>query len=230
MNHSKFIIVAVLLFTILSGCEARNISGREGGALAGGALGTGLGAIIGHKTGHLGGGMAIGGAAGALAGALIGNESDNANDAIKNRDLDLDARDREIEGNRRLLEELRSKGLDVRDTDRGVVVNLPDVLFDFDSARLTSASDHVTQEIADALKRSHRHALVEGHTDSVGSEQYNLALSRRRAASVASALEADGIPSSRITTRGLGEKDPIASNDSESGRERNRRVEVILQR
>jgi outer membrane protein OmpA-like peptidoglycan-associated protein len=174
--------------------------------------------------------MAIGGGAGAIAGALIGNETDNANAAISEQESELDARDREIEENRRMLDELRSTGLDVRDTDRGLVVNLPDVLFDFDSANLTRAAYSTTSEIANILKKSKRHALVEGHTDSIGSDQYNINLSRRRAQSVSQALESDGVSPARITTRGVGEQDPVASNDTESGRERNRRVEVIIQK
>jgi len=229
-TYLPLVAIVVSLPVIFSGCGGQPIRGREAGALTGGALGTGLGAIIGHSTGHLGGGMAIGGAAGALAGALIGNESDNANARVADRDAELDATDREIEGNRRVLEELRSRGVDARETDRGIVANLPNVLFEFDSAHLTPAAYDKTRAIAKVLHDSKRHALVEGYTDSVGTQEYNLNLSRRRASSVASALESDGVPSSKISTRGYGESDPIASNETDSGRERNRRVEVVLQR
>jgi outer membrane protein OmpA-like peptidoglycan-associated protein len=128
-----------------------------------------------------------------------------------------------------MIEELRQRGIDVRDSERGVVVNLPDVLFQTGRTQLTSSARETVLEIAQVLKRApSRHLLVEGHTDSLGDIQYNYNLSLSRAQEVARALSAEGISSTQISTRAYGETTPIASNSTEQGRRRNRRVEVII--
>jgi outer membrane protein OmpA-like peptidoglycan-associated protein len=223
------LVVAALLFT--SGCASTNLRNREKGAIGGTALGAGLGAIIGSATGDAGVGTAIGAGVGALSGAFIGNEMDKEED----RDADLDNRlsqnDRIIAENRRLLDELRRQGHDARITDRGVVVNIPDVLFGFNRHDLTSSARNTIREIATTLRHSSasRDVSVEGHTDSVGTMSYNQDLSLRRARSVAHALVSEGVSRSRLSVRGFGEGDPIASNATEAGRQRNRRVEVIVE-
>jgi outer membrane protein OmpA-like peptidoglycan-associated protein len=134
-----------------------------------------------------------------------------------------------IAENARMIEELRQRGIDVRDSERGVVVNLPDVLFQTGRSQLTSSARETVLEIALVLKRApSRHLLVEGHTDSLGDIQYNYNLSLSRAQEVARALSAEGISSTQISTRAYGETTPIASNSTEQGRRRNRRVEVII--
>lgn len=214
----------------VAACDGNGVRARDAGAVGGGALGAGLGAIIGHATGHTGGGIAIGAGVGALAGALMGNDIDRANDQAKATDAELDAQQRQIEENERLLEELRALGTDVRNTDRGVVINLPDVLFRFDSAELTPEARHTAREIAEVLSKvPARKIAVEGHTDSIGSEQYNQRLSQNRARSVAGALVSNGVSRSALSVHGRGESDPIASNKTEAGRQRNRRVEVIVE-
>ena len=106
---------------------------RETGALGGAALGAGAGALIGHATGNTAAGAAIGGALGGLGGAVVG-------DQLEARDQKLNARDQELARNRELIEELKRRNLDVRETNRGVVVNLPDVLFEFNKSNLTSGA------------------------------------------------------------------------------------------
>lgn len=159
-------------------------------------------------------------------------------DQIEAGDQKLDAREQEIARNRELIEELKRRNLEVRETSRGVVVNLPDVLFEFNKYHLTTdarAKVHDIAEILDRPKVAKRRVSVEGHTDSIGSEEYNLRLSRQRADSVASALESDGTQASRLQTRGFGKKYPIAPNknsdgsDNPAGRAKNRRVEVIIE-
>lgn len=227
MRNRYLALVVVLIF---SACEDARFGNREAGAVAGAAVGAGLGAIIGNQTGSTGAGVAIGSAIGALSGGLIGNSLDNTNEALDQTDQRLEAQQRELEENRRILEELRSRGADVRRTDRGVVVNLPDVLFEFDSAHLTGPARSTVKDIAEVLSGyPERRVSVEGHTDSVGTVQYNIKLSEERARSVASDLSAYGVARKKITTRGLGEGDPIASNRTEAGRQRNRRVEVIIE-
>lgn len=214
----------------LSGC-ANQYNRATTGALTGSALGAGLGAIIGSTTGHAGPGIAIGAAAGALGGALLGNSFDsNDRESARVRDR-LDRQQREIDDNERLLRELRERGADARMTKRGVVVNLPDVLFGFDRAELTPDSHSIVREISSVLKKHPNTEIsVEGHTDAVGSDAYNDRLSERRARAVASELDRSGVDGRRIRTRGFGESRPIASNNTAVGRERNRRVEVVLER
>lgn len=226
----KSAVQAAVLAALLCSCQSTDFRAREKGALAGGALGAGLGAIIGNQTGSTGAGIAIGSAFGALSGALIGNEMDNQQAALDDRQGRIDEQDRALQENRRLIQELRNQGVDVRETRRGVVVNLPDVLFDFDRSALTPSARHTVQDIAQAIKdRGPRRISVEGHTDSVGTVPYNQRLSEDRARSVSHELVNNGIPRSNISTRGYGERDPIASNNSASGRQRNRRVEIVIE-
>ena len=114
-------------------------------------------------------------------------------------------------------------------TDRGIVLTIGDVLFAFDKADLNASAQNSMDKIAAFLqKKQNRNLLVEGHTDSVGSDEYNQGLSEQRAASVKSALVKRGIASERIVTIGYGKKYPIASNDTAVGRQQNRRVEAII--
>ena len=104
-----------------------------------------------------------------------------------------------------------------------------DILFDFDSAALRPDARRTVDELADVLAEYDRTAVVvQGHTDARGTDAYNRDLSERRATSVMRYLENSGVDRGRIATQGLGEQYPVASNDSESGRQQNRRVEVLL--
>lgn len=225
----KRLLFASLLLASLSACEGTSLGATETGALGGAAAGAGLGAIIGHQTGNAGAGIAIGSAAGALSGALIGGQIDRQDRKLDDRDRQIAQQGAVIEENRRLLEELRSKGVDVRNSDRGVVVNLPDVLFEFGKSSLTRGAQSTIREISHILQGAQsRIVSVEGHTDSIGTIEYNYRLSDDRAHNVADALVREGLPPRRIRTKALGETDPIASNRTEEGRRRNRRVEVVI--
>lgn len=213
-----------------SACSSYSPGATEFGALGGAAAGAGLGAIIGHQTGNAGVGVAIGSAAGALGGALLGAQVDRTDGAIEERQKRIDEQDRMIAENARLLEELRQRGVDVRDSERGVVINLPDVLFESGRSELTQSARTTVQEIAEVLHQApNRQLAVEGHTDSIGTIDYNHRLSEARAQQVAQELESSGIPDRLITTHAFGETTPIASNKTEQGRRRNRRVEVIIE-
>lgn len=114
-------------------------------------------------------------------------------------------------------------------TDRGYVLTLGDVLFATGKAELMSGAQRTINQLADFLnKYPTKNVSVEGHTDSVGNEDYNLMLSQRRAESVRFAIMARGISSDRITAKGLGELYPVASNDTPAGRQQNRRVEILI--
>lgn len=132
---------------------------------------------------------------------------------------------------RQRAEELakRVNELEARQTERGLVLTLGDVLYNFDSANLQPGGYRVVDELATFLKEyPERNILIEGFTDSIGDESYNENLSRRRAASLQQALVENQINSSRIQIRGYGERFPVASNQTEAGRQQNRRVEVII--
>ena len=119
--------------------------------------------------------------------------------------------------------------LDAVQTERGLVLTLDDVLFEFDSAVLTSGGERHLDKLA-AFLRAHpeRHVRVEGFTDSVGSEDYNAMLSERRAIAVAERLIVNGVSPERVVAEGYGENYPVATNNTEAGRQQNRRVEVVI--
>jgi outer membrane protein OmpA-like peptidoglycan-associated protein len=109
------------------------------------------------------------------------------------------------------------------------VVTLGDVLFDTGKANLKSATSQHLADLASFLsKYPLRGAIIEGHTDNVGSSGYNQGLSQQRADSVRNFLLGRGIQSGRLSSQGKGEELPIAGNDSAGGRQQNRRVEVII--
>jgi len=136
----------------------------------------------------------------------------------------LEARTRETE---RVQKEL--KDLQAKQTDRGMVLTLGDVLFDTGKATLKPGAYTTIDRLAQVLNSSHAsHVLIEGHTDSVGSETTNQQLSEQRAQSVEAALLQRGVSGSQIRSVGKGESTPVAGNDSASGRQANRRVELIF--
>lgn len=216
---------------------AQPLTTREKGVLTGGGLGAATGAIIGSATGSPGAGAAIGGALGGLGGGIVGDQLQQRDQVLTEQQRTLEEQRQELARNRQLLEELRQRDLEARETERGIVVNLPDVLFGFGSATLTSPAREKTRDIADILQTQapDRRISVEGHTDAIGSEAANQALSEKRAESVALALESAGVSPQRITTRGFGERYPVAPNthpdgtDNPAGREQNRRVEVVIE-
>lgn len=129
----------------------------------------------------------------------------------------------------RLQEELAKAQAQVKETPRGLVLTLGDVLFEFDKADLLPGAKYNLQPLADFLEENpERQLLIEGHTDSLGSAEYNEKLSLRRAKAVREYLIGRGIDKARITTAGYGERYPVASNDSEAGRQQNRRVNVVI--
>ncbi len=122
------------------------------------------------------------------------------------------------------LDELKAKP-----TDRGMVLTLGDVLFDSGRAELKAGAVQTIDRLAVFMRENpERKLTVEGYTDSVGSDDLNLGLSQRRADAVRDALIARGVDGSRITSRGFGKASPVASNDNAAGRQRNRRIEIVI--
>jgi len=121
--------------------------------------------------------------------------------------------------------------LAVRDEPRGTVITLPgNVLFQSGKDNLLPAAQQKLDAVALALKDQEEHKMVvEGHTDSQGSESSNIDLSQRRAQTVRDYLVSRGVPNDKITAIGIGQGRPVASNSSPDGRAANRRVEIIVQ-
>ena len=120
----------------------------------------------------------------------------------------------------------------IRDRDEVIVLSdLGNVLFAFDSAQLTADAQRLLTDVGTRLNGASLVAVrVVGHTDSVGSDAYNQALSERRARSVADFLIAQGVPAGKLSTEGRGESQPVADNGSDAGRAQNRRVELYVSR
>lgn len=134
------------------------------------------------------------------------------------------ARLKEVELKRQLDE------LNAKETERGIVITLGDVLFATGRSELTGGAPERLRNLAGFLSQyPDRSVVIEGHTDSVGSATANFGLSQRRADTVRSFLADQGVPANRMRTTGLGEENPVASNDSATGRQQNRRVEVIIE-
>jgi outer membrane protein OmpA-like peptidoglycan-associated protein len=119
--------------------------------------------------------------------------------------------------------------LQAKQTERGIVITLSDVLFQVDRAELSAEGMRTAQKVADVLAQEPQSIVqVEGFTDSTGTSSHNLELSQRRAESVRNALIGLGVPSAKIGTRGYGEAYPVASNADAGSRQLNRRVEIVL--
>lgn len=131
---------------------------------------------------------------------------------------------RQLEAEIAQMSELQS-----RQTPRGTVVSLPDVLFDVDKAELKSGAERTLEKLAAILRDNPDRTInIEGFTDSTGSDAYNRRLSELRANAVREALVSRGVDPERIMTRGYGENYPIATNETPAGRQLNRRVEIVI--
>lgn len=149
--------------------------------------------------------------------------------AAKEREAELARTEADValERARELDEKVRE--LEAKQTERGLVLTLSDVLFDVGKATLKEGGQRTVGQLATFLQQyPERRVLVEGHTDSTGSLELNLNLSQRRAEAIKAALMEMGISADRVGTTGLGPAHPVASNDTASGRQQNRRVEIII--
>jgi len=172
-----------------------------------------------------------------VGGGLLGDQLQKREQVTNEQQQQIEQQKQELARNRELLEELKKQNLEARETERGVVVNLPDVLFEFGKADLTGEARTKVRSIADVLNEQakNRRVAVEGHTDSIGSDAFNQKLSERRAENVANALESAGVNNQRVTVKGYGKRYPVAPNtnpdgtDNPAGRAKNRRVEVVIE-
>ena len=219
MLRKGFILVLIAVFafacatttndpgTSSSGSTDPNRKTKRGAAI-GAVAGAIAGAVIGNQSGSNRTGAVIGAAAGAAVGAAVGRRMDKQ-----------EAELRQIED----VEVTRPSEGEINVRMRN------DILFDTDSAALRSASRNTLNDLAENFRQyPDNEIIVEGHTDSTGSDAHNQGLSERRAASVADYLIERGVSPSNVTVYGYGEFRPKASNDTAEGRQLNRRVEINI--
>ncbi len=197
-------LLGLIASVSLGGCATKSATGAVVGS-AGGAV---VGGAIGKVAGSTAKGAIIGAVVGGTAGAIIGAR--------------MDAQARELEQT--------VEGATVERVGEGIQVTFASgLLYDFNSDVVKPAARTNLQALARSLaKFPDSDVLIIGHTDSVGSDDYNQGLSVRRADAAATYLISEGVTRSRIGTFGLGETEPVASNDTEWGRAANRRVEVAI--
>lgn len=204
--HFRIPIALLTMASLLaaSGCRTK----AQTGAIIGAAAGAAAGGLIGKNNGGTAKGAIFGAAVGGAAGAFIGSQ--------------MDKQARELAQN--------IPGATVERVGEGIQVTFASgLLFDFDSDNMKPAARTNLRELAASLDRYEgSDLLIVGHTDATGAGSYNQALSVRRATAASNYLAAQGVRASRIASRGMGESEPVATNDTETGRQTNRRVEVAI--
>lgn len=197
------------LVALVSASACASLNKKESGAIIGAAAGGAVGAAVGNASGSTAKGAIIGAAVGGVAGAVIGHQMDQQAKEIKQN----------IPG---AIVERVGEGLQVTFDDSGL-------LFDFDSDVLRTEARSNLATLAKSLdKYPDTDVLIVGHTDNKGTDEYNASLATRRAASAQSYLASEGVASGRLRSLGRGESEPIATNDTDAGRQANRRVEIAI--
>jgi len=195
-----------LLVASLAGCAS--MSKRDKGAIIGAASGAAVGGVIGNKAGNTAVGAILGAVVGGAAGAYIGNYMDKQAEEMQN---DI-------------------AGAKIERVGEGIKITFDSgILFDVNKANLRPEAMTNLQNLAQILnKYPDTEILVEGHTDSDGSDEYNLDLSQKRAQSVSNYLSGLQVNATRFHIMGYGESQPIASNDTVEGKQQNRRVDIAI--
>jgi outer membrane protein OmpA-like peptidoglycan-associated protein len=204
---TSFLVLSAALVMIMAGCtENGGLTKTAGGALIGGVLGAGLGAAIGSTTGNTGEGAAIGAVSGALIGGAIGY-------ALEKQEQDL-----------------KNMGYETSRNGNRLTAYFPnDTLFATGSSELMPGAYAEIQRVAGVINSDRTTSvIVEGHTDSDGTREFNQVLSERRANAVRTALISYGVDPRRITAYGYGEDRPLVPNDTAYNKQRNRRVEIVI--
>jgi len=191
---------------VLSACAG--MSQKTRGAVIGATTGAAVGGVIGNQTGSTARGAIIGAVIGGAAGAIIGHQ--------------MDQQAKELEQN--------IPGATIQRVGEGIAVTFPSgILFPFNSTEILPAGKSNLQQLASSLEKyPNSDVLIVGHTDSVGTDAYNLDLSQRRALAASAYLQSLSVPASRLRTAGKGKTEPIQPNDTEEGRAKNRRVEIAI--
>jgi len=199
-------LVIVLAIGLMAGCAS--MKKRDKGALIGAGAGAVVGAVIGKQAGNTAVGAIIGAAVGGAAGAYIGNYMDKQAEEMK-RDLE---------------------GATIERVGEGIKITFDSgILFDIDKSNLRPEAVTNLQKLAVILnKYEDTEILIEGHTDSTGSNDHNRELSVNRAQSVATSLSNNQVIATRFTIMGYGEDQPVADNGTTEGRQLNRRVDIAI--
>ena len=212
---NKTNIAALFISTslVMTSCEAvKNSNNQQKGTVIGTAAGAIIGGVLGNNLGkgkNAPLGAVLGGVVGGVAGNVIGGKMDKQAKEIKET----------------------LPGAEVERVGEGIRVTMKEnmVNFGFDSSHLTETAKANLDKLAQVLTNNpDTNINIYGHTDSKGADSYNLSLSERRAGAVKSYLMAKGVSSSRMLAMGMGENEPIASNDTDAGRAQNRRVEFAI--
>ncbi|MHB1313479.1 MAG: OmpA family protein [Gemmatimonadaceae bacterium] len=195
-----------ILGVSLAACASMSKKGQ--GAIIGAGAGGAVGAVVGNQTGSTARGAIIGAAVGGIVGTVIGNQMDQQAKQLKT----------EI------------PGATVERVGEGIQTTFASgLLFDFDAERIRAEAAMNLRSLAASLAQyPNTDLLIVGHTDALGTSDYNQGLSQRRAQAVADYLVSQGVAISRLRTAGRGESEAIASNSTEAGRQQNRRVEVAI--
>ena len=205
-RHTIRALPALAALAAISACASLNQ--KEKGAIIGAASGAAVGGVVGNANGSTAKGAIIGAAVGGAAGAVIGHQMDQQAKEIK----------QQIPG---AVVERVGEGLQVT-FESGL-------LFPYDSDVLTAAAQQNLTTFAASLdKYPNTNIVIVGHTDSNGSDTYNMSLSERRANAAVNYLVSRGVDRSRLRAAGRGETEPVASNDTDAGRQQNRRVEMAI--
>ena len=204
----KLVCGAMVLALLLGAFGCASMSRRDKGVAIGAATGAVLGGIIGKQSDNTAVGAILGAAVGGAAGGVIGNYMDKQAEELE-QDLE---------------------GAQIERVGEGIKVTFQSgILFDVDKSNIRPDAEVELTKLAEILvKYEDTDILLEGHTDSSGADDYNQALSERRAAAVKAFLVTHGVKGARMTTIGYGETQPIAENESVEGRQANRRVEVAI--
>jgi outer membrane protein OmpA-like peptidoglycan-associated protein len=208
-NTQRVHALAALLVAASVGTSAcASLNKKEEGAIIGATTGAAVGGVIGNQTGSTARGAIIGAVVGGTAGAIIGHQ--------------MDQQAKELSQN--------IKGATVERVGEGIEVTFASgLLFAFDSDSIQAAAGANLRELASSLQKyPDSQLLIVGHTDNVGEDSYNQLLSQRRSNSAAAYLAAQGVARTRLAATGKGESEPVATNETDAGRQKNRRVEVAI--
>lgn len=207
-NQARRLRTALTMLLALGVSACASLSRKEKGAIIGATAGGVAGGVIGNQTGSTTRGAIIGAVVGGTIGAVIGHQ------------MDQQAKE--------LQQEI--PGATVARVGEGIAVTFASgLLYDFDSDVVRAEAAQNLRNLASSLnKYPNTDLLIVGHTDAVGTSEYNQGLSQRRAAAAASYLAAQGVSAGRLRSVGRGETEPIATNDTEGGRQLNRRVEIAI--
>ncbi|HEV7837636.1 MAG TPA: OmpA family protein [Gemmatimonadaceae bacterium] len=202
------VLAALLVLGSVGASACASMNKKQEGAVIGAAAGGAIGGIIGNQTGSTAKGAIIGAVVGGAAGAIIGHQMDQQAKELSQT----------------------IKGATVERVGEGINVTFASgLLFPFNSDEVQPTAGENLKELAASLNRyPDSQLLIVGHTDNVGDDAYNQRLSERRANSAAAYLAAQGVARTRVATSGKGEAEPVTTNDSEVGRQQNRRVEVAI--